>query len=106
MAIVIKSNEEFNNIIKEGVTLVDFFASWCGPCKMLAPVLDEVSKEVEGRAKVVKVDVDVLGDLANKYRISSVPTIMIFKDNELIAQTQGFRPKQQLLDALERVINM
>lgn len=106
MAKVISSTQEFNEIIKNGVTLVDFFAVWCGPCKMLAPVLEEVATEFEGRAKVVKVDVDELRDLAMEYRISSVPTVMIFKNGEMIAQTMGFRPKQQFTDALEKVINM
>ena len=103
---IIKDRNDFLDTIKEGVTLVDFFATWCGPCKMLAPVLEEVSKEFEGRAKVVKVDVDELRDLAMEYRIASVPTVILFKDGEFIAQTMGFRPKQQFTDALEKVINM
>ena len=103
---IIKDKNDFLDTIKEGVTLVDFYAVWCGPCKMLAPVLEEVSKEFEGRANVVKVDVDELRDLAMEYRIASVPTIILFKDGELIAQTMGFRPKQQFTDALEKVINM
>ena len=73
---------------------------------MLAPVLEEVSKEFEGRAKVVKVDVDELRDLAMEYHIASVPTVILFKDGKLVAQTMGFRPKQQFSDALEKVINM
>ena len=103
---IIKDRNDFLDTIKEGVTLVGFFATWCGPCKMLAPVLEEVSKEFEGRAKVVKVDVDELRDLAMEYRIASVPTVILFKDGEFIAQTMGFRPKQQFTDALEKVINM
>ena len=103
---IVKDKQEFLDIIKEGVTLVDFFATWCGPCKMLTPILEEVSKEFEGRAKVVKVDVDELRDLAIEYRIASVPTVMLFKNGEFIAQTMGFRPKQQFTDALEKVINL
>lgn len=103
---IIKDKNDFLDTIKEGVTLVDFFATWCGPCKMLAPVLEEVSKEFEGRAKVVKVDVDELRDLAMEYHIASVPTVILFKDGKLVAQTMGFRPKQQFSDALEKVINM
>lgn len=103
---IIKDRNDFIETIKDGVTLVDFFATWCGPCKMLAPVLEEVSKEFEGRAKVVKVDVDELRDLAMEYRIASVPTVMLFKNGEFIAQTMGFRPKQQFIDALEKVINL
>ena len=103
---IIKDKNDFLDTIKEGVTLVDFFATWCGPCKMLTPVLEEVSKEFEGRAKVVKVDVDELRDLAMEYHIASVPTVILFKDGKLVAQTMGFRPKQQFSDALEKVINM
>ena len=103
---IIKDKNDFLDTFKEGVTLVDFFATWCGPCKMLAPVLEEVSKEFEGRAKVVKVDVDELRDLAMEYHIASVPTVILFKDGKLVAQTMGFRPKQQFSDALEKVINM
>ena len=103
---IIKDKNDFLDTIKEGVTLVDFFATWCGTCKMLAPVLEEVSKEFEGRAKVVKVDVDELRDLAMEYHIASVPTVILFKDGKLVAQTMGFRPKQQFSDALEKVINM
>ena len=73
---------------------------------MLTPILEEVSKEFEGRAKVVKVDVDELRELAIEYRIASVPTVMLFKNGEFIAQTMGFRPKQQFTDALEKVINL
>jgi len=104
MTRIIKTEEEFNKIINDGVALVDFFAVWCGPCKMLAPVLDEVAKEYEGRAHVVKVDVDELRELASKYQISAVPTIILFKNGELVAQTSGFRPKQQFCDALDKVL--
>lgn len=103
---IIKDKNDFLDTIKEGVTLVDFFATWCGPCKMLAPVLEEVSKEFEGRAKIVKVDVDELRDLAIEYNITSVPTVILFKDGKFVAQTMGFRPKQQFSDALEKVINL
>ncbi len=103
---IISSKQEFNEIIKDGVTLVDFFAVWCGPCKMLTPVLEEVAIEFEGKAKIAKVDVDKLEDLAIEYHIGSVPTVILFKDGKLIAQTMGFRPKQQFCDALEKVINL
>ena len=73
------SEVDFNEVVLnyEGVVLVDFWATWCGPCKMIAPVIEEVSKEVSN-ARFVKIDVDENENLANKYQISSIPTLMIF----------------------------
>lgn len=92
---------EFEQITKEGVVLVDFFATWCGPCKMLSPVLEELAKDVKGKAEIVKVDVDQEGDLAMRFGIMSVPTMIIFKDGEAVKQIMGYQPKQQLLSVLE-----
>ena len=78
MKIINKS--EFDSVIAQGVVLVDFFATWCGPCKMLSPVLEEVAKEVEEKLDIVKVDVDQDGELAMRFGIMSVPTMIIFKD--------------------------
>ena len=80
---IVNSNE-FRNEISEGVVLVDFFATWCGPCKMLGPVLEDLGKELEGKAKIIKVDIDQSGDLADEFRISSVPTMILFKDNKIV----------------------
>ena len=92
---------EFEQITKEGVVLVDFFATWCGPCKMLSPVLEELAEDVKGKAEIVKVDVDQEGDLAMRFGIMSVPTMIIFKDGEAVKQIMGYQPKQQLLRVLE-----
>ncbi|MEF2784113.1 thioredoxin [Erysipelotrichaceae bacterium HCN-30851] len=92
---------EFEQITKEGVVLVDFFATWCGPCKMLSPVLEELAEDVKGKAEIVKVDVDQEGDLAMRFGIMSVPTMIIFKDGEAVKQIMGYQPKQQLLSVLE-----
>lgn len=78
---VVNSNE-FKSEIENGVVVVDFFATWCGPCKMLAPVLEGLSSEMEGKAKIIKVDIDQSSDLANKFEVSSVPTMMVFKDGK------------------------
>ena len=75
---------EFEQITKEGVVLVDFFATWCGPCKMLAPVLEELAEDMKGKAEIVKVDVDQEGDLAMKFGIMSVPTMIVFKNGEAV----------------------
>ena len=91
------SQQEFDEIVieNEGVTLVDFWAKWCGPCKMLAPVLELVEKDLE-QVKFVKVDVDENEDLADKYQISTIPTLLIFKDGKVIDTLVGFMPKDSL----------
>lgn len=80
--------------------LVDFFATWCGPCKMLAPTLDEVAQAVEGRAKIYKVDVDQSPDIASRYSVMSVPTLIVFKNGQPANQAVGAQPKARLLEML------
>ena len=80
--------------------LVDFFATWCGPCKMLAPTLDQVAAEVAGRAKVVKVDIDASPDLAQRFGVMSVPTLAVFKDGKLVNQVVGVQPKPAIMGLL------
>ena len=76
--------------------LLDFFASWCGPCRMVAPILDEIAQERED-IKVCKVDIDEQPELASRYRIMSVPTLMVLKDGQLMEQSIGVKPKHQIL---------
>lgn len=97
---IVNSNE-FKNEISEGVVLVDFFATWCGPCKMLGPVLEDLGKELEGKAKIIKVDIDKSGDLADEFRISSVPTMILFKDNKIVDTMVGFLPKERIKQVIE-----
>lgn len=91
----IVNKQEFENTIKEGVVLVDFFATWCGPCKMLAPVLDELSKEITD-VKFIKVDVDQENELASQYGIMSIPTLYMLKDGKVVNKAMGFQPKETL----------
>ena len=103
MAKILAGNEFETEVIKkEGVTLVDFFAVWCGPCKMIAPVLEELSTEMAGKANIAKVDIDQSADLADQYGISSVPTMIIFKDGKEAERIVGFQPKQNLIARLEK----
>ncbi|MBQ2931702.1 MAG: thioredoxin [Clostridia bacterium] len=80
--------------------IVDFWASWCGPCKMLVPVIEELAKDLEGKVKVGKVNVDEQNELAAKYQIMSIPTVLLFKNGAVTATSVGVRPKDQLLEAL------
>ena len=79
--------------------LLDFFASWCGPCRMVAPILDEIAEERED-IKVCKVDIDEQPELASRYRIMSVPTLMVLKDGHVVEQSLGAKPKHQILAML------
>ena len=76
--------------------LVDFWASWCGPCQMLAPVIAEIAEEYAGKVKVGKLNVDEQPNLANRYGITSIPTVMLFKNGEVVSTSLGYRPKNEL----------
>ena len=81
--------------------LLDFWASWCGPCKMVSPIVDEVANEVEGRAKVGKVNVDEQQDLAHAFNIMSIPTLVVIHKGKLVKQTVGVQTKQEILEMLK-----
>jgi thioredoxin 1 len=83
--------------------LVDFFATWCGPCKMMAPVVDQLAKEYEGRVKVVKVDTDQSPESSETYRIQAIPAFIVFKDGKVVQQIVGAAPKEELVSALDKV---
>ena len=96
--------QEFNDLISNnGLVFVDFFASWCGPCKMLAPVLEEVASEM-AEVKVLKIDVDESPETATKYGVQSIPTIKIYKDGAEVETKVGFMPKDVLKEAIEEVL--
>jgi len=84
--------------------LVDFWAEWCGPCRALGPMIDELSAEYEGKAKIGKLDIDTNRDAAMKYGIQSIPSIIIFKDGEVINKFVGISPKDELVSAIDAAI--
>ncbi len=84
--------------------LVDFWAEWCGPCRMMAPVLDEVANELGETLKVVKVNVDEEGELAQRYGVMSIPTLVVFKGGEAVETTVGFQHKKELLSRVQPYI--
>jgi thioredoxin 1 len=97
-----KFNDEVINADK--LVLVDFWAPWCGPCKMVAPVVEDISKEYSDKIKVVKVNVDENQGIANKYEVSNIPTLMLFKDGDVVNKMVGFQPKPALQKAINRMM--
>ncbi len=101
----IVNKTEFEQIIqKESCVLVDFFATWCGPCKMLSPVLAELDQKWAGNPRIIKVDVDESADLAMRFGIMSVPTMILFKDGKAVKQLQGYQPAAQLQASIEALL--
>jgi len=103
MNILHLENENFNEIIKSGLTLVDFYAEWCGPCKMLSPIIEEVAVELND-LKIIKVNVDEHGDIAQKYGVMSIPTLILFKDGNEIDKSIGFMPKEDMIEFINKNI--
>lgn len=92
----------FNNIIhSETPVLVDFHANWCGPCKMLAPILKDVKSELGERIKIIKIDVDKNQSLASKYQVKGVPTMLIFKNGQQVWRQSGVLQKNQIVEAIK-----
>ena len=100
----IVNKEEFEQITKNGVTLVDFFATWCGPCRMMAGILEEAGKELDGKANVIKVDVDEEDMLARSFGIMSIPTLMVFKNGQLMEKHVGVWQKDECIKAVEKYL--
>lgn len=90
-------SKEFNEVIKEGKVVVDLFATWCGPCKMLSPILDEISEEIT-TTKFYKIDVDDNQDVAREYNVMSIPTVLIFENGELSNTIVGLRSREDLIE--------
>lgn len=103
MAEIILTNDNFEEEVLRGKTpvLVDFFATWCGPCKMIAPIIEEIAKDYEGSVKVCKLDVDNAPALATRYGVMSIPTLLLFKDGEVVSSSVGYTTKEKIEKMIE-----
>lgn len=95
------NEENFDVETASGIVLIDFFAEWCGPCKMLSPVLDQVADEVGDKAKVIKINIEESPELAKRFAVRSVPALFVMKDGEIIKNFAGVQHKATLIKALE-----
>ena len=98
------TNENFEATVNNGVSLVDFWAPWCGPCRMIAPVIDELAEEYEGKANICKINTDEQQDLAMKFGVRSIPTILIMKDGEVKETMVGAASKQAFSDKINELL--
>ncbi len=98
---IVLSDASFQSEIKEGIVLVDFWATWCGPCRRQGPIVEELAKEFAGKVKVCKLDVDHNRETATKYYVRSIPTIIIFKDGKVVERLVGLRSKSELIKTLK-----
>ena len=97
----IATNTSFDGLLAdEKLVIVDFWATWCGPCRMLSPLLDEIEEEMSDKITVVKVNVDDADEIAMRYRIMSIPTLLFFKNGQLVDKTVGAMPKSTLVDKI------
>lgn len=105
MITVINQNNFNKEVIESDIpVIVDFWATWCGPCKMLSPVIEEVSNDLGAKAKFVKVNVDENPVLSSQYKIASIPTVMVFKGGNVVETLVGFRPKQAIAATIQKHI--
>ena len=105
MAVKLSAENFEREVLQSDVpVLVDFWAQWCGPCQMIAPVIDELSKDMEGKAKICKLNVDEVQEIAARYGVMSIPTLIVFNEGQVVKQTVGVNPKEKLVALLEPYI--
>lgn len=98
------SDKEFENYVKKGYVLIDFFADWCMPCIMMAPIMEELSQKFKGKIKFAKVNIDENNELADKYNVASIPNFILFKDGEKVHQFMGSSPKEEFERNLKKFV--
>lgn len=103
-AVLELTDTNFDKTIQEGVTLVDFWAPWCAPCMMQGPIVEKVASQVDGTAKVAKLNVDDGQQAAMQYGVRSIPTLIVFKDGEAVQQFVGVQSEEQLVSALQNAL--
>jgi thioredoxin 1 len=102
MAISHVTDQTFNTEITEGLVLVDFWAPWCGPCKMIAPVLEEIDGEMGDKVRIIKLNVDENAGTVGKFGVMSIPTLILFKDGVAVDKLIGFYPKEALTEIISK----
>ncbi|MGG1678484.1 thioredoxin [Neobacillus sp. NRS-1170] len=102
MAILHVSDQSFTTEIKKGLVLADFWAPWCGPCKMIAPVLEEIDIEMGDQVRIIKLNVDENPETTRAFGVMSIPTLILFKDGEAVDQMIGFQPKSVLTELISK----
>ncbi len=104
VTVITKNNFEEEVLKSDKTVLVDFWAPWCGPCRAVGPIVDELASEYDGRAKVSKLNVDDEGEIAAKFRVMSIPTLMIFKNGDVVEKVIGARSKSELASLIDKHI--
>lgn len=100
MSVMHLTKDNFDSVTSSGLVLVDFWATWCGPCRMQAPVLDDLDAELEGKVKICKVDVDENPDIARRFGVMSIPTLISFKDGQQLDKRIGLQSREELVQML------
>lgn len=104
MAISNITDQTFHTKINEGLTFVDFWAPWCGPCRMVASVLEEIDSEMSNQVSIVKLNIDENQETKNSFEVMSIPTLMLFKNGEVVDKVVGYRPKEILVELISKHI--
>lgn len=104
MAVLHLTEGAFDKAVSQGVTLVDFWADWCGPCKMLGPVIERLAEQYDGRARICKVDVTSEGALATRFGVMNIPNVLIFQDGEVREQMIGLQPESAYTEKLDALL--
>jgi thioredoxin 1 len=104
MAIVEVNDQNFQNEIHSGVVLVDFWAPWCGPCRMITPVLEEINNEIGDKIKIGKLNVDSNPRTSTQFGVLSIPTLLLFKEGQLVEEMVGYQPKEHLISIINKHI--